>query len=107
MTAQAQTKTHQLFDNISDLFSGNNKPNQMALARMKREAESVCKVNDVEGQILLGMIACFEVNVKSCKKHHELAISRSIDDDTPYLNYAKSLDLLGLSNEAFQKIKNG
>lgn len=107
MTAQAQTKSNQLFDDITHLFLGDKKPNQLTLARIKREIESVRKVNVVEGRVLLGMVACLEVDVKSCKRHHELAISSSSSDVIPYLNYAKSLAFLGLSNEAFQQIKKG
>ena len=105
MTVQAKTNSDYLFDKIATLFLGDKSPDQLVLARIKREIENVRKVNSGQGYCLLAMINCLEADVDSCKKHHELAIKLSGTVDN-YLNYPKSLSFLGLSDEAFQQIKN-
>lgn len=105
MTAQAKTKSDQIFDDIKDLFFRKKKPDQLTLARIKNEVKKLLKVNAGEGHGLLGMIACLEVDVASCKRHHEAAIKLT-NDVVDYINYIKSLTFLGLSKEAYQEIEN-
>jgi len=108
MTPKAETKSNQLVDEISILFAGNKQLDPFTLARLKREAEKVVKVEPDYGYCILGMLACLEVDAEACKKNHELSIKLSYDPahDLIYReNYSRSLNYLGMSNEAYQEIK--
>jgi hypothetical protein len=109
MTAQPQTKSNLLIDEIAQLFSGEKQIDALTLLRIKKEVGSVLKIDAAKGHNLLGMVACFELDLPLCKKHHESSI-RLADDDNDYAvyayaNYINSLLHFGLSNDAYQQVK--
>jgi|GEM_PF-5512772 len=103
MIAQPETKSNQIVDELSRFINDKVTPDMFTLARLRRDAENIKKKAPNEGYMLLGMIACLEVNLSKCKENHQKSI-RLATSALDYMNYSKSLAYLGATGEAYKQI---
>jgi len=105
MTIHPETKSNQLFTEITGLLRNCTVPDVFTLNRLKREAKAIINNANIEqGYAMLGVIAWLEVDSNACKKHFNNAI-KSGNDVATYINYAKALLSLGFINDAYQLIE--
>lgn len=108
MSPVAQTRSNDIIDFLTTL--PNRAPsNRFLLHRFNKDAESIAVHNPVEGDTVLGAIACMEHDIPAMHKFHTLALNVSGRSSYALDNYGVSLtksffwqDALKIYYEAYQ-----
>ncbi len=101
-----QTKFETLIKRLNELKRQGGTGLELETKRIKREAEKLMSVDPAAAFTTLGIIACFEGKISDMHGFHKNALIHSGEDDPLHLaNYAISLHLCGLLEEALQYAK--
>ena len=76
----------------------------LALKRLRREAQTLMKVDAVGAHSILGAMAGIEGNAAQVRKHYEIALQISARESEVLTNYAAALSKAGKMNDAFKTV---
>ena len=102
-TATKARKANALIDTLEKL-DRSEVLDDLALARLAREAQGLMKSDPAGAHMVLGGIAGIEGDVTRVCKHHEIALELSGRSSQTLTNYAAALINVGEMNEAFTTI---
>ena len=102
-TATKARKADALIDTLANL-DRSEVLDDLALARLAREAQGLMKSDLAGAHVVLGGIAGIEGNVARVRKHHEIALELSGRSSQTLTNYAAALTNVGEMDEAFMTI---
>ena len=102
-TATKARKANALIVTLAKLHR-NEVLDDLALARLAREAQGLMKSDPAGAHMVLGGIAGIEGDVTRVCKHHEIALKLSGRSSQTLTNYAAALINVGEMNEAFTTI---
>ena len=100
-----ETTFNTLMQRLNELKRQGGANFELEIKRLKREAEKLKEVDPAAAFTTLGIIACFEGNIPDMHKFHKSALVYGSEDPLHFANYAISLDMCGLLEEAFQYAK--
>jgi tetratricopeptide (TPR) repeat protein len=95
---QPKEAAYELIEHLNDLVLRGER-DELAIHRVKREAERLKNTDPASAYLLLGMVACLERDLSSSRKYHQKALNAR-NDFVTNINFALSLARLGAISEA-------
>lgn len=98
--SQTQAETFLIDEIKTRLAKGDLSP--FELASFKKRANKLKKISIDNAFAALGILACLEGNLEECRKNHENSIKYTRFPSVHLANYANSLKIMGLTEEAIE-----
>jgi len=91
----AKSSSDDILDRLNEILRSGQTPTELELARYKKEARKLLSTQPLNGNIMLGALACLECDVDKMNKYHLAALAIDPNNFSALRNYAASLANIG------------